>query len=166
LQPQLIVMEAKFLEQQFLGKWVAATYRATQMFMAEKLKKLKIGYGQFPFLCYLNRCGPASQEEIANALFFDKGTTARALKKLEELGFVARKVSGHDSRRNDVEITQAGKTVATEIRKILKSWNNTLTDGMNAEEKGQAQSILIRLASNSAEKVKDLHRQQADRRMK
>ncbi len=160
------MMEANILEQQFLGKWVASTYRATQMFMAEKLKKLKIGYGQFPFLCYLNRSGPASQEEIASALFFDKGTTARALKKLEELGFVARKVSGHDQRRNEVEITVAGKAVAIEIRKILKNWNDTLTDGLNTEEKGQALSILTRLASNSAEKVKDLHRQQADRRLK
>lgn len=145
---------------------MASTYRATQIFMAEKLKKLKIGYGQFPFLCYLNRCGPASQEEIASALFFDKGTTARALKKLEELGFVARKVSGHDLRCNVVEITLAGKAVAAEIRKILKSWNETLTEGLNAEEKSQALSILTRLAVNSAEKVKDLHRQQANRRLK
>ncbi|MDD3148698.1 MAG: MarR family transcriptional regulator, partial [Candidatus Riflebacteria bacterium] len=70
------------MEQKFMGRWVALTYRATHAYMAERLQKLGLGYGQFPFLCYLNRCGVSSQEEISRALVFDKATTARALKKL------------------------------------------------------------------------------------
>ncbi|HMM59441.1 MAG TPA: MarR family transcriptional regulator, partial [Candidatus Rifleibacterium sp.] len=69
------------VEQQFLGRWVAQTYRATHAYMAERLRKLQIGYGQFPFLNYLSRSGPSSQEAISQALMFDKATTARAIRK-------------------------------------------------------------------------------------
>ena len=152
------------LKQLFPGRYVAITYRATQAFMAEKLKSFKIGYGQFPFLNYLNRCGHSSQEEITQALFFDKGTTARALKKLEDNGFVTRSVSPHDQRCNVVDITESGKIIVVEIRKILRDWNNTITAGLSPEEKNQTDKILITLAENAARAVKELPRQQTDRR--
>lgn len=152
------------MQQLFPGRYVAITYRATQAFMAEKLKSFNIGYGQFPFLNYLNRCGPSSQEEITQALFFDKGTTARALKKLEDNGFVTRSVSPHDQRCNVVDITDSGKIIVVEIRKILRDWNDMITTGLSPEEKEQAGKILTNLAENAAKTVKELHRQQLNRR--
>jgi DNA-binding MarR family transcriptional regulator len=132
--------------------------------MAEKLKKLKIGYGQFPFLLYLSRCGPATQEEITRALFFDKATTARALKKLEELGLVSRSVSGKDHRCNIVAITDSGKSAALKIRGILKDWNNELAQGMNEEERDRAFSIVASIAQNATRSIKELEASADNRR--
>lgn len=150
------------MEQQFLGKWVARTYRATHAYMAERLKKHHVGYGQFPFLNYLNRIGPSSQEEITQALFFDKGTTARAIKKLEEHGYVERNVADADRRRYEVRITEKGVAVAAEIRLILKDWNETLTAGFSKEQKAEAYKMMTMIASNAVCGVKNLQRAAAN----
>lgn len=144
------------MQQHFLGRWVALSYRATHAFMAERLKKLGVGYGQFPFLCYLNRVGASSQEEISQALFFDKATTARAVKKLEAQGYVTRRISAVDHRCYEVTITSKGTAVAEEIRLILKDWNERLTSGFTVTEKEAAIDLMIRIAANAANEVKNL----------
>ena len=141
----------------FLGRWVALTYRATHSRMAERLKRLGIGYGQFPFLCYLKRCGISSQEEISRALVFDKATTARAVKKLEALGYVSRKVAHDDHRRYEVEITPVGSRVVIEIRNILRDWNRQLTAGFNNEERQTVFDLLVRVAGNAATGLENPH---------
>lgn len=145
------------LEQKFMGRWVALTYRATHAYMAERLRKFEIGYGQFPFLCYLNRCGTSSQEEIARALVFDKATTARAIKKLEGLGYVERKVCSADHRRYEVKVTEAGANVAREIKSILRDWNERLTSGFDSAEKKMAFELLVRISGNAAAEIERLH---------
>ncbi|WP_322395982.1 MarR family transcriptional regulator, partial [Clostridium perfringens] len=49
-----------------------------------------IGQGQFMYLLELYIEDGRNQEELAEVLKIDKGTTARAIKKLEENGFVRR----------------------------------------------------------------------------
>jgi len=152
-----IVSKQDSVEEVFLGRWVALTYRATHSRMAERLKRLGIGYGQFPFLCYLKRCGISSQEEISRALFFDKATTARAVKKLEALGYVSRKVAHEDRRRYEVEITPVGSRVVIEIRSILRDWNRQLTTGFNKEERQIVFDLLMRVAGNAAAGLENPH---------
>lgn len=124
--------------------------------MAQQLKKLQIGYGQFPFLSYLNRCGPTSQEEIAQALFFDKGTTARALKRLEEVGYIERRVASNDHRRYEVKITTRGIEAAVQIKEILREWNNALTAGFDEEQKTAVFNMIVKIAENAGARVKKL----------
>ncbi len=145
------------VEEVFLGRWVALTYRATHAYMAQKLAPLRIGYGQFPFLSYLNRCGTSSQEEISRALVFDKATTARAIRKLEELGYVTRRVASDDHRRYEVSITESGRAAAVEIRSILRDWNRQLTAGFIAEERKMAFDLLARIVKNAASGLEGLH---------
>ncbi len=145
------------VEEVFLGRWVALTYRATHAYMAKKLGPMRLGYGQFPFLSYLNRCGASSQEEISRALVFDKATTARAIRKLEELGYVTRKVASDDHRRYEVSITESGRTVAVEIRSILRDWNRQLTSGFAAAERKMAFDLLARIVSNAANGLENLY---------
>ncbi len=149
-------------EQQFLGRWVAQTYRATHAYMAERLRKLQIGYGQFPFLNYLNRSGPSSQEQISQALMFDKATTARAIRKLEEVGYVERRVAEDDHRRYEVRITISGVAAAGEIRSFLKDWNQHLTAGFSPAEKEMIFALMIRVAENARSEYRNLQAEAED----
>jgi len=151
-----LIFKGEVLQQQFLGRWIALSYRATHAFMAEQLKKLGIGYGQFPFLSYLNRVGSSSQEEISQALFFDKATTARAIKKLEVNGYVVRRISDRDHRRYEVKITPKGAAAADEIRAILKDWNERLMSGFSPPEKASAIDMMVKIAANAADEVKKM----------
>ena len=145
------------VEQQFLGRWVAQTYRATHAYMAERLRKLQIGYGQFPFLNYLSRSGPSSQEAISQALMFDKATTARAIRKLEEVGYVERRIAEDDHRRYEVKITASGAAAAGKIKAFLKDWNQRLTAGFSPAEKEMIFALMIRVAENARREYRNLH---------
>ena len=73
-----------------IGKYISQLYRKGSVFINKEVSEYGIGSGQFMFLLELYINDGKNQEEIAETLKIDKGTTARALKKLEEQGFVTR----------------------------------------------------------------------------
>lgn len=136
------------------GKWVALLYRSTQMFMNNKLAESGIGAGQYPFILFIGRCSGCSQDEITKALCFDKGTTARAIQKLEQEGYITREVSNDDHRKNEVYITPKGMKKRSEIRKILEDWHNKLFLGVSEEMKSHTIETLKKMAENAISQVK------------
>ena len=67
-----------------IGKYISQLYRKGSVFINKEVSEYGIGSGQFMFLLELYINDGKNQEEIAETLKIDKGTTARALKKLEE----------------------------------------------------------------------------------
>ena len=67
-----------------IGKYISQLYRKGSVFINKEVPEYGIGSGQFMFLLELYINDGKNQEEIAETLKIDKGTTARALKKLEE----------------------------------------------------------------------------------
>ncbi|MEO0576221.1 MAG: MarR family transcriptional regulator [Pseudomonadota bacterium] len=61
---------------------------------------------------FLDANGPASLVEIARAMKQDHQLTAHRIRQLSELGFVARKVDPHDSRKKILSLTRKGKAQA------------------------------------------------------
>ncbi|MFZ5951515.1 MAG: MarR family winged helix-turn-helix transcriptional regulator [Candidatus Rifleibacteriota bacterium] len=137
------------------GKWIGMLYRSSQMHICQQLSKEGIGSGQYPFLMFIGRCGGCSQDEIAKNLCFDKGTTARALKKLEQEGFVRRIVSESDHRRREVFLTEKGKTMRIRLRKMLENWNDKLFEGIPDEIRARTEQILETMAQRAFIRVKD-----------
>ncbi len=75
-----------------VGRIVSCIHRFTAINLHKKLEKYNIGPGQLHFLMILYRHEGINQECLAHELMIDKATSARAIKKLEEEGYVARKV--------------------------------------------------------------------------
>lgn len=63
-----------------IGKYISQPYRNGSVFINKEVSKYGIGSGQFMFLLELYIKDVRNQEEIAETLKIDKGTTARALK--------------------------------------------------------------------------------------
>jgi DNA-binding MarR family transcriptional regulator len=82
-----------------IPRWVSLLYRYGQMYIGDQLKHTEIGKGQHIFLNALYNEDGLSQEELSHHLKIDKGTTAKALKKLEGLGYVKRKVCSKEEQR-------------------------------------------------------------------
>ncbi len=133
-----------------IPRWVSLLYRYGQAYIGDRLKHLDIGKGQHIFLNALYKEDGLSQEELSAYLKIDKGTTAKALKKLEEQGYITRSVSEVDKRRNIVQLTQKALNIKGEVRSVLTDWRERLTYGLTEEEKQLAHSILEKMGDNAA----------------
>ncbi|HWJ03616.1 MAG TPA: MarR family transcriptional regulator, partial [Verrucomicrobiae bacterium] len=77
---------------------ISTLYRYGQAYIAKRIGALDIGSGQYIFLMTLFRKGGISQEELSCYLRIDKGTTAKAIKKLEDGGYIKRETDLKDKR--------------------------------------------------------------------
>ena len=82
-----------------------------------------------------------NQEEIAETLKIDKGTTARALKKLEEQGFVTRIKDENDKRSNKIYLNDKAKDVREGVLDVLSDWNKEITKSLTEEEEEMLKSF-------------------------
>ncbi|HOL18545.1 MAG TPA: MarR family transcriptional regulator [Bacillota bacterium] len=132
-----------------LGRWISVIYRYGQIYITRELKPYAIGKGQFLFLMALYHRDGMRQEELAHLLNMDKGTTARAIGKLEKAGFVRREASREDHRANRVFLTPLALEFQTKLAAILQRWSEIISAGLSEEELDQAYGLLSRMAQNA-----------------
>jgi DNA-binding MarR family transcriptional regulator len=129
----------------YIGKYISQLYRKGNSFISRELCNVGIGSGQFMFLMELYRQDGRSQEELSEILNIDKGTTARAIKKLEEEGFLLRIKDERDKRAYKLYLTDKGKDVKEDIQKVLIEWENRITFQLNEEEKDTIKLLLKKI---------------------
>lgn len=132
-----------------LGKSIATLYRYGRWFMEQNLAPYDFGSGQHLFIFYLYQHNGTNQDEISKALSLDKATTARALQKLEEHGYVTRKISEKDKRFNQVFLTEKAYNIKKEVQQISQHWTEILTDGMTADEQQHLSKLIEQLICNA-----------------
>lgn len=138
-----------------IPRWVSLIYRYGQMFIGEHLKQYDIGRGQHIFINALYKEDGLTQEDLSDYLKIDKGTTAKALKKLENQGYITRTVSAKDKRCNEVHLTEKALLIKEDVRKVLTEWRERLTFGLTEEEKKLALTILEKMGNNAARFTED-----------
>jgi DNA-binding MarR family transcriptional regulator len=124
-------------------------YRYGQSYISKKLEPYKIGSGQYVFLLALNRNDGISQEELSDDLRIDKATTAKAVKKLIEDGYISRDINAGDKRAYRVFLTDKAKAVLPIVLETIDGWETNLTAGMTWQEKRQMNDLLYRMAENA-----------------
>jgi DNA-binding MarR family transcriptional regulator len=89
------------------------------------------------------------QENLVRHFFLDKGTIARAARKLEAAGYISRIVDPDDRRAVRIFLTEKGEEIIPRLRAIEKEWASRVSNGLSAEEREQAESLMRRIARNS-----------------
>lgn len=138
-----------------IGRWVSIIHRYGHIYITKKLEPYKIGKGQFLFLLALYRKDGLLQEELSHYLYMDKGTTARAIGKLEQEGYIKRIEDEKDRRANRVYLTDKGKEFQPLLYSIIEDWTIILNEGFSDEETERMFSFLTRMADNAAKYVKN-----------
>ncbi len=131
-----------------IGRYISQLYRKGSTFINKGVSKYGIGSGQFMFLLELYIKDGKNQEEIAEALKMDKGTTARALKKLEEEGFVTRIKDVNDKRANKIYLNNKAKEVEDGVLDILIDWNKQITKTLTKDEEDVLKNLLEKVCDN------------------
>jgi DNA-binding MarR family transcriptional regulator len=136
-----------------LGLLVSMIHRTRMMYLNDKMSDLDITAGQFPFILVLSEEEGITQEEMAAHFHIDKGTVARALRKLEDNEYLFRKVDTENRRRYLIYLTEKGRKTVPQIIDIDNEWEDNLCSKLSEREYNKLFDTLKILAVNSLENV-------------
>ena len=134
-----------------LGLLVSMIHRTRMMFLNDKMENMDITAGQFPFIAVLSNEEGITQDELAAHFHIDKGTVARALRKLEDKEYLFRKVDTLNRRRYLIYLTEKGRNAVPILINIEKEWENSMCSKFSELEYHNLFDILKVLATNSLE---------------
>jgi len=100
-------------------------------------------------LMNLGRMGSAvSQTQIACEMEVTPASVARTVKSLDAGGYIERNESEGDSRRNEIRITEKGKAVTEESRRMFTALDDEICAGFSDGELMQLRDFFRRMLEN------------------
>ncbi|WP_138493751.1 MarR family winged helix-turn-helix transcriptional regulator [Paenibacillus pinistramenti] len=134
------------MRQPSLGKLLSLINRMNQRRLAGRLKEYGIGGGGVhSYLKVILHNPGLTQEELTTDLKFDKATTTRSVRQLEEAGYIERKVDEKDRRSYRLYPTAKGREFAPVLSAILKESNDRLSRDLTEHEQEQLLSLLLKV---------------------
>lgn len=132
-----------------LIKLINKLYRYTQSYTDDALKKFNLSSGTYPFLLMLSKNEGISQNQISKELNVDKAMSARAIKRLIELGYISKDVDMEDSRAYRLFLTDKAKVIIPEIVVEIGKWVDIITKNSSDEEQKLAVDFLHKALVNA-----------------
>lgn len=121
--------------------------------------------GQYPFLASIDRDGPMTIGELAEAVGITQPGATRTLGQLVEAGFVEARASDEDQRRKLMSLTPEGQAlidrskreiwprIEAAVRDLCGELTGPLLDQLAAMEDGLADTPLARRTKDDPEKT-------------
>jgi DNA-binding MarR family transcriptional regulator len=131
------------------GAVVSITSRGRLIFLNDRLGPLGLSAGQFPILMLLYREQNIIQETLVRHYRLDKGTIARAVKKLEDAGYIRRIIDPDNRRAVRIFLTEKGKLVAPVLQAINHEWEEQVCTGLSQKERKTLTTLMRTVAENS-----------------
>ncbi|MGB4439178.1 MAG: MarR family transcriptional regulator [Sedimentibacter sp.] len=118
-----------------VGRLISILHRQSQIYINCALKEFNITSAEYAFLLHLYRQDGATQDELTSYLYIDKSAAARAVKSLEQKGFVTRSKDDEDKRFNRVYLTPKATSIKDEVRQRVWHWSDIITEDMDEKDK-------------------------------
>jgi MarR family transcriptional regulator, temperature-dependent positive regulator of motility len=132
-----------------LGAVISITSRGRFIFLNDQLRPIGLSAGQIPVLMLLYNEQNITQETLVRHYQIDKGTIARAVKKLEDAGYIRRIIDPDNRRAVRLFLTEKGEQVAPVIRAINHEWEEQVCAGLSQAEKETLNTLMRTIAENS-----------------
>jgi DNA-binding MarR family transcriptional regulator len=132
-----------------LGALVSIIHRTHHIVIDERMKPFGLSSGQLFTLLHLARQQGITQDTLARRFHIDKATIARAVRKLEDAGYVTRTVDPANRRAVRVALTDRGERIIPEILAIDREWEEETYSGLTAAERLNLYELLRKIARNS-----------------
>ena len=125
------------------------TLRAHHAICDGRVRSLGIHPSQHMLLMHLSlREEIASQKELAEHMHISPAALAVSLGKLESGGYIAKEVSGSDSRVKTLAITEKGRALVSDSKCIFDRIDREMFAGVSDEEASLFWDVLKRLHKN------------------
>ena len=103
--------------------WIHNISLNQQKYMKTKFRDLNLGH-DIRYIMFVYDNPDCSQDDLVSMFGLSKGNIAKSLKKLEDEGFIQRKVNPKNRRKYMLNTTEKAKSLVPEFRKISKEWEN------------------------------------------
>jgi len=137
------------------GAIISIISRERFIFLNDRLLPLGLTFGQFPILMRLAKEQNIIQETLVRHYLLDKGTIARAVKKLEAAGYIRRIVDPSNRRAVRLFLTEKGEQVIPALRKIDREWDDRVYAGLSMMERDSLTALMRRVDENSHTTLKN-----------
>lgn len=144
------------MQNESFGRYISVIYRYLQILLNNRLNSYGIGSGQYIFLSAIYNNEGISQKELTNLIKIDRATTAKALNKLEESGYVDRVKDTEDRRYHKLYLTQKGLEFIPILNSIQDDLTNMLSQGMSKEQYSETINSLNLILNNVQNAVEQL----------
>lgn len=143
-------------EKYSLGKYASIVNRFSMQFFDHALSDSQIGAGQYFFLARIYEEQGLTPQKLACKGHYDKATATRALKRLEELGYVRRETDAEDKRKCRFYTTKKAEPIVKKVYDAVDQWNKILRKDMSEEEISSAKKLMDQMAKNAYEYISSL----------
>ncbi|MFP4365015.1 MAG: MarR family winged helix-turn-helix transcriptional regulator [Spirochaetia bacterium] len=138
------------------GLWaqnLSQVYRFGSAYLSEKMKEYGLSAGSFPIVLFLADNGPSNLELIADALLVDKSLITRQIRNLLKKDLISIASDTSDKRKKIAILTEFGKAIVPQIRKVLKTWGEEIFASLSREK----QEVFFEILEYSAEKTLSMY---------
>ena len=134
--------------EQNILKMISLIYRKMQIYLGNQTAELGISSGTIPFIMITCENGGINQNRFCEILDMSKGTVAKNLAKLEELGFVTRTGNPDDARCTIVYPTEKAMDVYPSLLDAGEAWIEQMTKDMTEIERMVFMESLRKVSKN------------------
>jgi DNA-binding MarR family transcriptional regulator len=142
------------MEKESIARWISVLHRQFQIYLNRELKDYDINSSEYIFLVNLYEKDGISQERLSTNLFINKAATARAIGRLEKLGYVKRTRDPNDSRAYIVTLTAKGLEMRNFIKTKLIYWTQTISSGLTTAEVDDLVQKIKKMTMNALDEIK------------
>lgn len=141
----------------YANQAISILYRCGQRYFAQRLRETGLGFelGAMPFLFCSYQSPGITQEALSVQAGMDKGTAARALKKLEAEGNIRRDEDEADGRRRHVCVTEKARALIPNLAAVIEEYHQILYEGFDEAEIRLTRSLLIRMKHNIRQVIRE-----------
>lgn len=112
------------------------------------LEQMDLKPGQAGILFWLGREGELSQRRLAEKLGITPPSVTTALRKLEAKGLIGKEGDPADQRIQRIHLTEAGKEMLGELKRIVGEMEQVIFRGISQEEKLLLRRLLLDMREN------------------
>lgn len=112
------------------------------------LAPLGLHPGQEKVLLELDANGPCTQRQLATASGCEPPTITGSTRKLEAAGLIVRKPSATDGRATIVELSEQGRDLMPELKRVWRDLGEITVDGLTDTSLEHLTAVLTELATS------------------
>ncbi|WP_368489219.1 MarR family winged helix-turn-helix transcriptional regulator [Clostridium sp. BJN0013] len=135
--------------QNSLNIWISILYRYRKNYMNKRLEAYGRASSFSLLILSIYKNDGINQEQISALLKVDKGSIARAIKKLEQENYVRREDDVTDKRANKVYLTPKALALVPEIQSAIVDWNKQIMAGIPVESQKIFLNCIEQMSKNA-----------------
>ncbi len=131
-----------------IGYSVAMAYRALRKALDAELGRYGVTFSQWQVLSCLALEGEISQSQLAELIGVEGPTLVRILDRMEQKGWIKRKVSSRDRRQKLISTTKKVESVWMKMTECAQGVRNKAVKGISMKDVANLQKLLKKIREN------------------